>query len=201
MIERQHTVRLAAAEGRLQLDDRLAALPRDALQRLHQQFSHAGGDIGSREELHRVLILDGCRSARHLREVCGKLCVAVGPVRHVRVGLNHLAPAWQTGIRLAKHLHAVLLVERSLRFRNELLYGGGTIGRPVADGTYHCGEPCRAVRIKPLAETRHRVQRAVGVLLTAILRAFVGSFIPGSLQFLAPIPIIDWEFAPEDVIP
>lgn len=201
MVECQHTVRLTAAEGRLQLDDRLATLSRDTFQRLHQESPHAGGDIGSREKLHRVLILHGCRPARYLREVRGELRVAVGPIRHVRMGLDYLTPTRQPGIRLTEHLHAVFLVDGALGLRRKLLHGGGTIGRTVKDGAHHCGKPRRAVCVESLTETRHRIQCAARILAAAVLRALVGQGVPRSLELLAPVSMVDAELTPEDRIP
>ena len=51
MIERQHRVRLAAAEIGLELHDRIAALAGDALDAADQQALQALGQKGAAEEL------------------------------------------------------------------------------------------------------------------------------------------------------
>ena len=54
VIERQHRVRLAAAEVGLQLDHRVAALAGEAPHRADQQPLQALGEVGAAEELDRV---------------------------------------------------------------------------------------------------------------------------------------------------
>src|SRR5262249_11913447 len=67
MIEREHTVRFAAAECSFQLDHRLTAFAGHAPQRLYEQATHPLGDVGTPEEFDRVLVLDLSRAAQHLR--------------------------------------------------------------------------------------------------------------------------------------
>ena len=55
MIDRQHGVRFAAAEGSLELDDGLAASAIEPLGDLGQQEAHAFGDEGALEEGGSVL--------------------------------------------------------------------------------------------------------------------------------------------------
>ena len=57
MIDRKHRVCLTATEGGLELHNRLAGLARQPLGHLLEEHSHALGDVGAVEELHRVAVL------------------------------------------------------------------------------------------------------------------------------------------------
>ena len=96
VIERKHTVRLAAAECRLELDHGLAVLAADASKRLHEQPRHALGHIGTRKELHGVAILERALATCDLCEVCSELGVLVPSRRHIQMRFDYVAPARQT---------------------------------------------------------------------------------------------------------
>jgi hypothetical protein len=54
VIERQHRVRFATPEIRLQLDNRIAATPGDPVHGAHEQAPQALGEIGTAEEFDRA---------------------------------------------------------------------------------------------------------------------------------------------------
>ena len=92
VIERQHRVRLAAAEVGLELHDRVAALPGEALHRADEQALEALGEVGAAEELDWVAVLVRALAEVHLPEIGGELRLLVAAARHVRVRRHDLAP-------------------------------------------------------------------------------------------------------------
>ncbi len=73
VIDRQHRVRLAAAEGGLELNDRLAALAVQPLRDLRQQQAHALGDEGALKEGDGVLVFRRRLARLHRRDVGSEL--------------------------------------------------------------------------------------------------------------------------------
>ena len=73
VIDGQHRVRLAAAEGRLQLDDWLAAFAVEPLRHLDEQHAHALGDEGALEERLRVTVFRRRLARVHGGDVGSKL--------------------------------------------------------------------------------------------------------------------------------
>ncbi len=59
MIQREHTMGLAAAKGCFELNDGFAVLARNALQSLYQQAGHTFGNVGTGEKFHRVAVFKG----------------------------------------------------------------------------------------------------------------------------------------------
>ena len=176
VVKRQHAVGLAAAKGGLELDDRLAVLPADAAQRLHQQPLHALGDIGAGKELHRVAVLIGALAARHLRKVGGELGVFVAPLRHVRVRLDDLAPAGQAadGRRL-HHACGGFRLARALpgghgAFRGRARGAVDVLAVDGANGAF-------GLRIHLPGKLGNGVQIAGGVLVGNVLAADVGDVV------------------------
>ena len=96
MIERQHTVGLAAAKSCFQLDHRLAVFALEALGGLHQQAGHPFCHIGACEEFDGVPVFKSALTAGHLGQIGRELCVFVPALGHIRVRLNNLSPTGQT---------------------------------------------------------------------------------------------------------
>ena len=84
VVERQHRVRLAAAEVGLELHDRVAALAGEAPHRADQHPLQALGEIGAAEELDGVLVLVRPLAEVHLPEVGGELGLLVAAAGDVR---------------------------------------------------------------------------------------------------------------------
>jgi hypothetical protein len=72
MVDRQQSVGFAAAEGGLQLDDRLATLPIEALRDLREQHAHALSDEGALEKGDGIAIFARGPARAHGREVGGE---------------------------------------------------------------------------------------------------------------------------------
>ena len=130
MVERQHRVRLAAAEVGLELHDRVAALAGEAPDRADQHPLEALGEIGAAEELDGVPVLVGPLAEVHLPEVGGELGLLVAAAGDVLVRRHHLAPGLEAARRRALDrgagalalLAARLLVEpEAQEFRLHLL--------------------------------------------------------------------------------
>ena len=66
MVERQHRVRLAAAEIRLELHHRVAAFAGEALHATHEEALQALGEIRAAEELGGLPILVRAFAEVHL---------------------------------------------------------------------------------------------------------------------------------------
>ena len=92
VIDRQHGVRLAAAEGGLQLDDRLAALAVEPLRHLGEQQAHALGDEGALEKCRGVLVFRGRLAGAHGGDVGGKLGLLERAFQHVGMGNDDFSP-------------------------------------------------------------------------------------------------------------
>ena len=88
-------VGLAAAEGRHEINHRLAAHPVDPLQRLGKQVLQSPGDEGAREELLRVAVLGARDTKANLPEICSELGQLVGALSHVIVWLDDFPPGRQ----------------------------------------------------------------------------------------------------------
>ena len=101
VVERQHRVRLAAAEVGLELHHRVAALAGEALHRADQHPLEALGQIGAAEELDGVPVLVGPLAEVHLPEVGGELGLLVAAAGHVLVRRHHLAPGLEAARRRA----------------------------------------------------------------------------------------------------
>ena len=101
VVERQHRVRLAAAEVGLELHDRVAALAGEAPHRADQHPLEALGEVGAAEELDRVPVLVRPLAEVHLPEVGGELGLLVAAAGHVLVRRHHLAPGLEAARRRA----------------------------------------------------------------------------------------------------
>ena len=109
VVERQHRVRLAAAEVGLQLNDRIAGLARQPLRRALQQPAQAVRQIGPAEELPRIAVLVGRAAVVHLGEVGGELGLLELAGRDVLVRFHHVPPRQQARDRLGRDRRDVAL--------------------------------------------------------------------------------------------
>ena len=86
----------AAAKGRLELDDRLAALVVEPLGHLDQQQPHALGDIGPLKKSRRVLILSRGLAGLHRRNIGGKFGLLKRTFQYVGMGNGYFSPGFHT---------------------------------------------------------------------------------------------------------
>ena len=101
MVEREHRVRLAAAEVGLQLHDRVSAAAAEALHGAGEHPLEALGQVGAAEELDRVAVLGAPFPFLDLPEVGGELGLLVLAAGDVLVRRDHLAPRLQGAGRAA----------------------------------------------------------------------------------------------------
>ena len=92
MMERQHGVRLAAAEIGLKPDDRLPAPAGEACNRRGQDAPQALRRIGDSEERGRITVLLSTITLVDQRQVGRELGIGEARFEHVRMGLADLAP-------------------------------------------------------------------------------------------------------------
>ena len=92
VVDGEQGVGLAAAEGGLQLDHRLAARAVQALRHLDEQQAHALGDEGALEEGGGVLVLARRLAGAHGGDVGGELRLQEGAFEHVGMGNGDLSP-------------------------------------------------------------------------------------------------------------
>ena len=97
MHDRQHGVGLAATEGGLQLDDRVAAIAGQALGHRREQGAHALGDEGALEEQHRVLVLRRGGAVMDTGDVGRELGTNEGAPMDILVRDGDFAPGLQVG--------------------------------------------------------------------------------------------------------
>ena len=113
VIQRQHTVCFAAAEGRFQLNNRLAVFAGHTSHRLHQQALHALRHIGAGKKLYGITIFKGTFATCHLRKVCRKFSVTIAPLSHIGVRLHHITPAGKSSRGNSQH-SGIAVATRSL---------------------------------------------------------------------------------------
>jgi hypothetical protein len=101
MIERQHRVRLAAAEVRLELHDRVAALAGQTPNRSGEHGLQALRQVGAAEELDRILVFRGALAEMHLPEIGRKLGLLIETAGDIPVRRHDLAPGLQQAGRRA----------------------------------------------------------------------------------------------------
>ena len=95
VIDRHLGVGLAAAEGGLELDDRIAAAAGEAVEHRVEQQAHALGDVGALEEQHRVLVLRRGLAGMDPGQVGRELGLLEGAFEDVLVGYGDLAPGFE----------------------------------------------------------------------------------------------------------
>ena len=182
--QREHRVRLAAAEVRLQVDDRRGVLvARQAPHRPIDEVAQTLGEVGAREELDRLgVVLAGVLGRGDLVEVGGELSGLEVAGRDVIVGRKDLAPRAQPrgfgrDSRRLEHLAVVLV--------------GGQATQPQADRLDLVGDRRRADRDE---QPLRGVQAAVRVVVAEGL--VVGPVVARLAQLLA-VPLPD---APDRVV-
>ena len=199
MVEREHAVRLAAAEGGLELDHGLAVKAGHTAQRLHEQALHALGHIRAPEELHGVAVLERPLATRHLRQVGGELGVAVAALRNVLMRLHHVTPAGQPfhrdGLRLG------LGGGDGLRRRHRVARRHRPLGAAVARLAKQRVDLRRAVGVHLLAQATHGVKRAPRIIVAEVLASPMRELVPGALELHDPVLAVLGEVLPEDVTP
>ena len=156
VVERQHRVRLAAAEVGLELHHRVAALAARCAARADEQALQALGEVGAAEELGRLLVLVRALAQMHLPEVGGELGLLVAAARHVRVRRHDLAPGLEVAGRRALDQRCrrscasrCAPARRSASRSSSIFILLDLVGLRRRDG----GQ-----------QPRHRVERAVGVV-------------------------------------
>ena len=92
VIERQHGVRLAAAEIRLQADDGIAALHGEALNRGPEHARQAFRQVGDAEEGERIGVFLRAHALIDMSEIGRELRVGEAGLQNIRVRLRDLAP-------------------------------------------------------------------------------------------------------------
>src|SRR5690606_21068073 len=102
VVEREHRVRLAAPEVRLELHDRIAAAALEAAHGADEELLQAFGEVGAPEELDWVLVLVGAFPDVDLPEVGRELGLLVAAAGDVLVRAHDLAPGLELprGLRL-----------------------------------------------------------------------------------------------------
>jgi len=158
VVERQHAVGLAAAERRLQLNDGIAPLGREPPDAGDEQRQQPLGEVGTAEELGRVLVFGLSRSGDDVREVRRELRLDVAPAGHVGMGLDHLAPGPQPRERRRDHA----LLDRDLLARPlglGLEAHAQELTRELLDGRSLL---CRAHRPE---QSRRSISNAVGLVI------------------------------------
>ena len=101
VIQRQHRVRLAAAEVGLELHDRIAACAVETLDRPDQEPSQAFGEIGAAEELDRLPVFIGSLAEMNLPEIGGELGLLIPAAGHVLVRRDDFAPGLERSVDAA----------------------------------------------------------------------------------------------------
>ena len=92
VMERQHGVRLAAAEIGLEPDHRITALAGQPSDRRGQDAREPLGRIGDPEERRWIDVLLAAFALIHQRQIRGELGIRETRLKHVRMGLADLAP-------------------------------------------------------------------------------------------------------------
>lgn len=92
MIDREHGVRLSAAESGLKLHHRLSAQARQRLRDLGQQQAHTFGDEGTLEEGDGILIFAGRLASIDRRDVGGELGLLEGTFQNIPMGYRDFSP-------------------------------------------------------------------------------------------------------------
>ncbi|MDD5034620.1 MAG: hypothetical protein PHE55_07650 [Methylococcaceae bacterium] len=83
---------LAAAERRLQLNDRIATFARQALDHRVEQQTHALGDERTLEEQGRILVFARGRARMDARQIRRELGLLERTLEHVFVGNGDFTP-------------------------------------------------------------------------------------------------------------
>lgn len=98
MVDGQHRVGLTATERRLKLDHGVTAAPGQPFDHGIEQQPHAFRYEGALKEERRVLVLGGCGTIMHTRQIGGKLGLLKRTLEYVFVRNCDFSPGFQ-------HLH------------------------------------------------------------------------------------------------
>ena len=90
----EHRMRLAAAKGCLELDDRLATFAGKTIGNLREQQLHPCGDVGAVEERSSILVDIRGLACADSRDVGGKLGLLKRPLENVRVRDRDFTPGF-----------------------------------------------------------------------------------------------------------
>ena len=101
MVERQHRVRLAAAEVSLKLYDRIASGIREPPDCPDQKLVQTRRQKGAPEKFHRFAVFVRSFAQMNLPEIRGKLRLLVSPARDIFVRIHHFAPRFEATGHLA----------------------------------------------------------------------------------------------------
>jgi hypothetical protein len=102
MVHGQHGVRLAATEGGLKLDDRLATISDQPLGDLRQQQSHPLCDKGTIIERRGILVFFGRFSGMHCRDIRCELRLLKGSFQYVAVWNCYFSPRFHKFVSIVK---------------------------------------------------------------------------------------------------
>jgi hypothetical protein len=190
VVEREHRVRLPAAEVRLELNDRVAALARDPQDGAREEALQAVREVSTPEELDGIAVLVRPLAEVNLPQVGGKLGLLVPSARDVLVRRHDLAPRLQGpgGGALDRRARALsllapdLLVEADAQELHLHLLELGALGRR------HARE-----------EAARRVEGSVGIVARERLLVSPAVSLVAELAHEGPLR---WaERLPEDVVP
>ena len=148
-------MRLPAAEVRLKLDHRVAALRGQSLDAAHEQPLQALGQVGPPEELLRLAVLLGPLAEVDLPQIGSELRLLVAPAGHVGVRRHDLAPRLETTRCRGLHERASGLA---------LLAAHLLVEDEPAQLELHRADLVGLWRRDRRQQPRHRVERAVGVV-------------------------------------
>ena len=95
VIHRKHGVRLAATEGRLQLNHRFPTLPVQAQGHLRQKPTHPLRNEGPLVKGLRIAVFHRRLAGSHRRQVGRKFRLLERAVQHVHVGHDDFSPGFQ----------------------------------------------------------------------------------------------------------
>jgi hypothetical protein len=98
-------MRLAATEGGLKLDDRLASVADQPLGDLRQQQSHPLGDEGAIIERRGILVFFGRFSGMHCCDVRCELRLLKGSFQHVAMWYCYFSPRFHGHLVLSNPLN------------------------------------------------------------------------------------------------
>ena len=198
MIQGQHTVRLTAAEGRLQLNDGISAQAAHALQRLQHQPFHTRRHIGALEEFNWIQIFRGPFTLCNLSQIRGELRVFITSLRDVRVRLHNRPPAWKIPLYCHDAVACTLRFRRGVtsRSREHRALGGAVAQLPSQRTQLLC-----ALVVQRSAEARHRIKRPPCVILVEISDACVSDAVADAHQLLRPRTVIYRKFLTKNVVP
>jgi len=191
MVEREHTVGLAAAERRLKLNNRFAVLAADAAERLLQKPRHAFRNICTSKKLHWVAVFICTFATGNLGEVGSKLGVLIASLRHIGVWLDNVTPARKPAE--GRDIQDAGLLALYSGYRNSRRFGnsGRAAGAAVPGSTEQASNLLRAVGVYLVTQARHRVESTPGIVIGEVLAPEVCKFVSYTFKFDCPCAVVD----------